>query len=103
MQIDPKNIPNNISISALKILSHLADAGATPVNVTDIATFTGIHNVSASEFLFKFESKGLVIRHAHPTDRRQSLFTLSQKGESLIHAWQPDALSSSSTPELLNA
>jgi len=91
MQIDPKNIPNNISLTTLKILSILFDAGDQPTNVSDVADTAGIHNVSASEMLWKLEAKGHVKRTSHPTDRRQALFTLTQKGRSLAQSWQPEA------------
>lgn len=90
MTIDPKNIPNNISLTALKILCALADAAGQPLNVTECGNAADVHNVSASEMLFKFEKQGLVKRTPHPTDRRQSLFTLTQKGSDLVNTWQPE-------------
>ena len=92
MTIDPKNIPNNISLTALKILCALADAAGQPLNVTGCANAADVHNVSASEMLFKFEQQGLATRAPHSSDRRQSLFTLTKKGTALVNTWQPESL-----------
>lgn len=94
MIIDTGNLITDLSLNAVKIIAVLYDFDGNDdgLNVTEIAIRTGMHNVSASEYLYKLETAGLVIRRAHPRDRRQALFLLTKKGRKEASLWQPQDL-----------
>lgn len=93
MILESTFLPTDLSLNAVKILAALFDAdGVSDLNVSEIAIRTGMHNVSASEYLYKLEQAGLVDRRVHPRDRRQSLFVLTRKGRKQVATWQPQDL-----------
>lgn len=93
MTIDPQKLPNDLSILAIKILCLLLEQDYC--NVTTVARSFApgcalvSGKVSASNHLFNLEQAGLVKRFRPADDRRQSLFTLTKKGELLVRSWQP--------------
>jgi len=92
MQINAAALPNNTSILVIKLLCLLADAGRAYRNVTALSRLSGGSNVSVSDHLYTLENRGLVQRKPHPTDRRQSLFTLTADGKTLVASWQSETV-----------
>jgi DNA-binding MarR family transcriptional regulator len=71
--------PHQISIAQLQVMSRLAEAG--PLTTADLARAEAVKPQSMGATLVPLEQEGLVARDAHPTDGRQMLVRLTQKGE----------------------
>ena len=54
--------------------------------VQEVRTDLGITVGAASKFVDRLERDGLVVRSAHPQDRRSSLITLTSAGEAALDA-----------------
>lgn len=88
MIIDTSKLPDNLSLNAIKILCIIHEA-LNAINGTEIAIRSGVHYVSVNQYLYKFETAGLVVVSKHLTDRRQRLYTLSRQGREQVQSWQP--------------
>jgi DNA-binding MarR family transcriptional regulator len=70
--------PNELSLSEASALSRLEQSG--PLSTADLARAESIKPQSMGSVLAGLEQEGLVRRQPHPTDGRQVLFTLTDKG-----------------------
>jgi DNA-binding MarR family transcriptional regulator len=70
--------PNELSLSEASALSRLEQSG--PLSTADLARAESIKPQSMGSILAGLEQEGLVRRQPHPTDGRQVLFALTDKG-----------------------
>jgi DNA-binding MarR family transcriptional regulator len=70
--------PNELSLSEASALARLEQGG--PQSTADLARAESIKPQSMGTVLAGLEQEGLVRRQPHPTDGRQVLFTLTEKG-----------------------
>lgn len=67
-----------LSVSHMAVLSRLAKEGA--MSAAQLARTESMRPQSMGVLLSRLEALGLVERHAHPSDRRQTIFDLTPSG-----------------------
>jgi DNA-binding MarR family transcriptional regulator len=70
--------PHELSLSQASAMSRLSEMG--PLTTADLARAESMKPQSMGSTLAFLEQEGLVEREPHPTDGRQVLFTLTEKG-----------------------
>lgn len=71
-----------ITLSQLSALSCLSKAG--PMTPGELAAKEGVQPPSMTRVIAALEERGLVARHAHPTDGRQAIVDLTESGHARI-------------------
>jgi DNA-binding MarR family transcriptional regulator len=82
-----------IGLSETVAISYLSLDG--PLSPRQLADQVGLTPSTMTALLDRLEHAGLAMRHAHPTDRRMSLITLTERGHDLIaqmRAWLAAAI-----------
>ena len=77
-----RQVPRDISISALSTLSTLDRVG--PQRITDLARLEGVAQPSMTVLAGALERDGLVVRRRDPSDRRVVLIGVTAAGTDLI-------------------
>ena len=73
--------PQELSLSAISVLKRLEQNGS--VTTSDLARAESMTSQSMGTIVAALEEGGLVKRKAHPTDGRQLLIQLTEKGKGL--------------------
>lgn len=72
-----------LSESELHSLRHLL---AGPIGPNDLARTLGVTSAASSGIVDRLESRGHVTRHAHPTDKRRTVVSISDSGRAEVLA-----------------
>jgi len=71
-------------------LTHMSALAALnlngPMSAGELAAFEKVQPPSMTKILATLEGRALVRRDAHPSDRRQAIIALTEKGESLLES-----------------
>lgn len=70
--------PSELNLSQMSALARLEQGG--PTTTADLARLESMKPQSMGSVLASLESEGFVKRQSHPTDGRQVLFALTEKG-----------------------
>ena len=70
--------PHELSIPQSQAMARLEELG--PTNIADLARLEAVKPQSMGATLAALEEEGMVERRAHPSDGRQFLFTLTDRG-----------------------
>jgi DNA-binding MarR family transcriptional regulator len=96
--------PRGLTMSQLAALSRLERLGAA--NMSELAEGERVRPQSMARTLGALESAGMVRRTPHPTDRRQNLITVTDRGRSVIamyrlrrETWLARAMASALSPD----
>jgi Transcriptional regulators len=85
----------DIDLSASVALSHLSAHG--PLSARELADLVGVTPSSMTALLDRLEAQDLATRARHPTDRRKTALTITERGQqslTQVRAWMADALNS---------
>ncbi len=72
-----------LSESELHSLRHLLGG---PIGPNDLARTLGVTSAASSGIVDRLESRGHVTRHAHPTDKRRTVVSISDSGRAEVLA-----------------
>lgn len=72
-----------LSESELHSLRHLLGG---PIGPNDLARRIGVTSAASSGIVDRLESRGHVTRHAHPTDKRRTVVSISDSGRAEVLA-----------------
>ena len=72
----------SVTLTQLSAMGTLQKKGA--MSAGDLAACERVQPPSMTKVLASLEDKGLVIREAHPTDKRQAIIVLTQTGVELL-------------------
>lgn len=83
---------NNISLAMIKILSRTSHKNCLTIN--ELANLLGVSMPAASQTVSKMVEQGWVSRQESPTDRRERIISMTEKGNDIVyrsriahHAW----------------
>lgn len=77
-----ERLDTSLTLSQLAALASLGRHG--PMTPGELAAHEKVQPPSMTRVLGVLEQRGLVVRSAHPTDRRQALIDLSEEGRGLL-------------------
>jgi Transcriptional regulators len=83
----------DIDLSASVALSHLSARG--PLSARELAELVGVTPSSMTALLDRLEAQDLASRGRHPTDRRKTTLTITERGQqslAQVRGWMADAL-----------
>ena len=83
----------DIDLSASVALSHLSAHG--PLSARELAGLVGVTPSSMTALLDRLEAQDLATRGRHPTDRRKTALTITERGQqslAQVRGWMADAL-----------
>jgi Transcriptional regulators len=83
----------DIDLSASVALSHLSVRG--PLSARELAELVGLTPSSMTALLDRLEAQDLASRGRHPTDRRKTALTITERGQqslAQVRDWMADAL-----------
>lgn len=75
-----------LGLTDAQAVSHLSNSGG--LGQTELASMVGITTGATTALIDRLESAGIGHRTAHPTDRRRTVVTLSEKGVALARDGQ---------------
>jgi DNA-binding MarR family transcriptional regulator len=77
-----QRVDMSITLTQLSAMSTLLARG--PMSAGDLAGFERVQPPSMTKVLANLEDRGLVVREQHPTDRRQAIIAITDKGTQLL-------------------
>lgn len=77
-----QRVDMSVTLTQLSAMGTLQKKGA--MSAGDLAACERVQPPSMTKVLASLEDKGLVIREAHPTDKRQAIIVLTQTGVELL-------------------
>jgi len=88
MLINPRNIPVDLSATAVKTLCLIYEYG--PTHSAAIARATGVTTASICQMVSRLITKGHIVRRNVPGDARFAVLELTQRGSELVDIFKAD-------------